>query len=403
VQVQFVGPHTQSIGLIEIGDPENLGQERKTVEPYARYPALPGDGAAGRGWGTRRLVWDMLEAMSKSIEMAEFGVLPDGSAVSMFTVTNGGVVARFLDYGARWIGLRTVDGAEVVLGYATLAEYLADKTYSGAVVGRFGNRIAKGAFSIDGKSYQVPLNNGPNCLHGGPVGFDQKVWKSTVLDDGVEFALVSPDGDQGFPGTLTLTAKYTVTADAVRVDYTATTDAATIVNVTNHAYFNLAGGGTVLDHEMMLTADRYTPTDEALIPTGELATVDGTPFDFRTARRIGDRIDADNVQLERAGGYDHNWVLPGGEGLKLAAKLSDPGSGRWMSVETTEPGIQFYSGNFVNEGVTAGKYVRRAGLCLETQHYPDAPNRPDWPTTVLRPGETMHSMTVFTFGTAGHG
>jgi aldose 1-epimerase len=235
-------------------------------------------------------------------------------------------------------------------------------------------------------------------LHGGPVGFDQKVWAAKVLDDGVEFTLVSPDGDQGFPGTLTVTAKYTVTADAVRVDYTATTDAATIVNVTNHAYFNLAGSGTVLDHAMMLAADRYTPTDEALIPTGELATVDGTPFDFRTARRIGDRIDAEDVQLERAGGYDHNWVLSEAEGLKLAAKVSDPGSGRWMSVETTEPGIQFYSGNFVNLGATAGKYVRRAGLCLETQKYPDAPNHANFPSSVVRVGEVMRSTTVFTLG-----
>ena len=340
----------------------------------------------------------MLVRMAKSIEVAEFGVLPSGEVVSVFTVDCGGLVARFLDYGARWVGLRTPDGAEVVLGYATLAEYRVDQTYSGAVVGRFGNRIAKGAFSIDGKSYQVPLNNGVNSLHGGPVGFDQKVWKSTVLDDGVEFTLVSPDGDQGFPGTLTLTAKYTVTEHAVRVDYTATTDAPTIVNVTNHAYFNLAGSETVLDHEMMLTADRFTPTDEALIPTGELASVDGTPFDFRTARRIGDRIDADHVQLQRAGGYDHNWVMGRAGEMKLAAKVSDPASGRWMSVETTEPGIQFYSGNFVNEGVTAGKYVRRAGLCLETQHYPDAPNHADFPTTVVRPGETMRSTTVFRFG-----
>ncbi len=342
----------------------------------------------------------MLVGMAQSIEVGEFGVLPDGSAVSVFTVKSGGVVARFSDYGARWCGLQMPDGAEVVLGYGTLAEYLADKTYSGAVVGRFGNRIAKGAFSIDGTRYQVPLNNGVNSLHGGPVGFDQKVWAATVLEDGVEFTLVSPDGDQGFPGTLTLTAKYTVTADAVRIDYTATTDAATIVNVTNHAYFNLAGegSGTVLGHEILLTAGRYTPTDEALIPTGELAPVEATPFDFRTARVIGDRIDDAHVQLERAGGYDHNWALPEAEGLQLAAKVSDPGSGRWMSVETTEPGIQFYSGNFMNLGVTAGKYVRRGGLCLETQKYPDAPNHAGFPTSVVRPGETLRSSTVFTFG-----
>lgn len=354
----------------------------------------------GLRWGTRRVGWVMLGGMAESIEAGEFGVLPDGSAGSVFKVKNGGVVARFSDYGARWCGLQMPDGTEVVLGYATLAEYLADKTYSGAVVGRFGNRIAKGAFSIDGKSYQVPLNNGPNSLHGGPVGFDQKAWAATILDDGVEFTLASPDGDQGFPGALTLTARYTVTADAVRIDYTATTDAATIVNVTNHAYFNLAGenSGPILGQEMMLTADRYTPTDEALIPTGELAPVEGTPFDFRTATVIGTRIEEDDEQLKRAGGYDHNWAFSETEGLKLAAKVSDPGSGRWMTVETTEPGIQFYSGNFMNLGVTAGKYVRRGGLCLETQHYPDAPNHADFPSSVVRPGEIMRSTTVFTFG-----
>jgi len=343
---------------------------------------------------------DMLSSMAKSVDVREFGVLPDGSVVSEYTVQNGGVVARFLDYGARLIGLRTVDGTEVVLGYATLEEYLADRTYSGAVVGRFGNRIGKGTFSIEGKSYQIPLNNGPNTLHGGPVGFDKKVWATKVLEDGVQFTLVSPDGDQGYPGTLTLTVKYTVTADAVSVDYSATTDAATVVNVTNHAYFNLAGesSGLILGHEMMLTGDRYTPTDEALIPTGELAAVAGTPFDFSASTRIGDRIDADHIQLQRAGGYDHNWVMGKPGEMKLAAKLTDPASGRTMTVETTEPGIQFYSGNFVNEGVTAGKYARRAGLCLETQHYPDSPNKGEWPTTVLRPGETMTSTTVFRFG-----
>lgn len=347
----------------------------------------------------------MLVGMSMSVEVTEFGVLPNGSAVKMFTVKSGGVVARFSDYGARWCGLQMPDGAEVVLGYATLAEYVADDTYSGAVVGRFGNRIAGGKFSIDGKEYQVPLNNGENCLHGGPVGFDQMVWGSEVTADGVEFTLVSPDGDQGYPGTLTVVARYTVTDDAVRVDYSATTDAPTVVNVTNHAYFNLAGEGSglILDHEMMLTGDRYTPTDEALIPTGELATVEGTPFDFQVARRIGDRIDGDHVQLVRAGGYDHNWVMGGNGELKLAAKVTDPASGRTLTVETTEPGIQFYSGNFMNPGVTAGKYPRRGGLCLESQHYPDSPNKLNWPTTVLRPGEAMKSTTVFRFSSAGNG
>jgi len=338
--------------------------------------------------------------MAKAVEVAEFGVLADGSPVKIYTVTSYGLVARFSDYGARLLGVTMPDGSEVVLGYGTLEEYVADRTYSGAVVGRYGNRIAKGRFSLDGKSYQVPLNNGENSLHGGPVGFDQKVWAAAVIDDGVEFTLVSPDGDQGYPGKITVVARYSVMGDALRIDYSATTDATTVVNVTNHAYFNLAGegSGTILDHEIMLTAERYTPTDAALIPTGELAPVAGTPFDFQTAARIGARIEDDNVQLQRAGGYDHNWVmgLPGDS--KLAAKLTDPESRRWMTVETTEPGIQFYSGNFMNPGVTNDKYPRRGGLCLETQHYPDSPNWPEFPTTVLNAGETMRSSTMFRFG-----
>jgi aldose 1-epimerase len=338
----------------------------------------------------------MLVGMSTMVSVGEFGVLPDGKAVRMFTVRTGGVVARFSDYGARWCGLTMADGTDVVLGYATLAEYVADTTYSGAVVGRFGNRIGGGTFELDGKRYHVPLNNGPNCLHGGPVGFDRHVWAAEATADGVEFTLVSPDGDQGFPGTLTVVVRYTVTEDSVRIDYTATTDAATVVNVTNHAYFNLAGSGLVLDHEAMLTADRYTPTDEALIPTGELAAVEGTPFDFRVARRIGDRIDGDHEQLVRAGGYDHNWVLGGAGEMKLAARAE--AGGRWMSVETTEPGVQFYSGNFMNETATAGKYARRGGFCLETQKYPDSPNKAGWPTAVVRVGEVMRSRTVFRFG-----
>jgi aldose 1-epimerase len=338
--------------------------------------------------------------MAKRFEVEEFGVLADGSPVKMFTVGDGGIVARFSDYGARLLGVMTADGTEVVLGYETLAEYAADRTYSGAVVGRFGNRIAGGKFTLDGKSYQVPQNNGENALHGGPVGFDQKVWAAEATGDGVEFTLVSPAGDQGFPGMLTVTVRYAVSEDSLRVDYSATTDATTVVNLTNHAYFNLAGTSsqTILDHEIMLTAERYTPTDAALIPTGELAVVEGTPFDFKTATRIGARIEDENVQLERAGGYDHNFVM-GSEGeMKLAAKLTDPGSRRWMTVETTEPGIQFYSGNFMDAARTCGKYARRGGLCLETQHYPDSPNHADFPSTVVRVGETLRSTTVFRFG-----
>jgi aldose 1-epimerase len=336
-------------------------------------------------------------------DTSSFGAMPNGAPVHLYTLRNDVLEVSVCDYGARLVRLRAPDKngepADVVLGYQTLADYFIDNTFSGAVVGRFGNRIAGGRFSLDGKAWQVPLNDGQNALHGGPVGFDQKLWQTAVVDDGVEFTLVSPDGDQGFPGTLT------VMGNALRIDYTATTDAATIVNVTNHAYFNLAGesSGLVLDHEIMLPAAHYTPTDAALIPTGEPAPVAGTPFDFRESTRIGLRIEDDNVQLQRAGGYDHNWVMGEPGTMKLAARLLDPGSGRVMTVETTEPGIQFYSGNFIDGTMpnrTGGKYPRRAGLCLETQHYPDSPNQPDFPSTTLRPGETMRSTTVFTLGTA---
>jgi aldose 1-epimerase len=294
--------------------------------------------------------------------------------------------------------------ANVVLGYATLAEYVADKTYAGAVVGRFGNRLHDGRFALAGERYQVPQNNGANALHGGPEGFDRKLWTATMTADGVAFTLVSPDGDMGFPGALTLTVTYTLEPDALRVEYAATTDKTTVVNVTNHAYFNLAGesSGTILDHEIMLTAEHYTPVDAGLIPTGELALVAGTPFDFRASTRIGERIDANDVQLERAGGYDHNWAMGAAGELKLAARLTEPRSGRVLTVETTEPGIQFYSGNFIDgtmKNRQGGIYMRRAGLCLETQHYPDSPNQPQFPSTELKPGETMRSMTIFRFST----
>jgi aldose 1-epimerase len=353
--------------------------------------------------GLRR---DILLGMS-ICETANFGAMPDGAPVSLYTIKTDTLEASFCDYGARLVSLKAPDRqgvlADVVLGYDTLADYFKDNTFSGAVVGRFGNRIAGGKFTLDGKSIQVPRNDGQNALHGGPVGFDQKLWQADLVRDGVEFTLVSPDGDMGFPGTLTVSARYALKGNALRIDYTASTDAVTIVNVTNHAYFNLAGesSGLILDHEIMLTADRYTPIDEALIPTGELAPVEGTPFDFREPMRIGLRIEDDNVQLERAGGYDHNWAMGEPDVLKLAARLSDPASGRVMAVETTEPGIQFYSGNFIDGSMpnrTGGKYLRRAGLCLETQHYPDSPNRAEFPTTVVEPGDTMRSVTVFTFG-----
>ena len=269
--------------------------------------------------------------------------------------------------------------------------------------GRYGNRIAKGAFSVDGKPYQTPLNNNGNMLHGGTMGFDHKVWTAKPLPSGVEMTLVSPDGDMGFPGELTAHVRYTLKGSALRIEYSATTTKATPVNLTNHSYFNLAGDGqgTILDAMVNIDADRYTPVDAGLIPTGKLDPVAGTPFDFRTSMKLGARLNDDNEQLKLAGGYDHNFVLNGRAGMHLAAEVYDPGSGRTLTVTTTEPGVQFYSGNFL-DGTAKGKYgvtyQKYAGLCLETQHFPDSPNEPAFPTTVLKPGQTLHSTTVFTFG-----
>jgi aldose 1-epimerase len=336
-----------------------------------------------------------------------FGSLPDGTPVTRYTLQRGNIEATFLDYGARLVSLKLTDHsgavADIVLGYDSLDLYLADKTYCGAVVGRFGNRIANGAFTLDGIAWQVPRNNNTNALHGGPVGFDQKLWSTTEIPNGLAMTLVSPDGDQGFPGTLTVTVRYTLTDHGLQLDYTATTDKPTIVNVTNHAYFNLGGEANILNHEITIPAAHFTPVTEALVPTGELAPVDGTIFDFRNGARIGDHIEDDNVQIHRGHGWDHNWVLGAPGQMKLAAILRDPLSGRTMTVSTTEPGLQFYSGNFIDGTMpnrTGGLYPRRAGLCLETQHYPDSPNHPDFPSTVLRPGETMHSTTLFSFTTS---
>ena len=341
---------------------------------------------------------------------SEFGKTPDGTTVDVYTLKSDGIEAKVMTYGGRVVSIKTADRdgkiADVVLGYSALDAYLDDKsTYFGAIVGRYGNRIAFGRFSLDGHQYQIPTNDHANALHGGTVGFDRKIWQARPIADGVEMTLVSPDGDQGFPGTLTVHVRYTVHHAALRIDYIATTDKDTVVNLTNHSYFNLAGDGqgTILQDELMIPADQYTPVDSGLIPTGVLASVEGTPFDFRKAMVIGARIDDDNEQLKLAGGYDFNWVLRGKNGeMKTAARVYDPMSGRVMTVTTTQPGVQFYTGNFL-EGKKYGReqegHVKHAALCLETQHFPDSPNHPGFPTTELKPGETLHSTTTFTFST----
>lgn len=342
--------------------------------------------------------------------MSIWGHAADGTAVPIYTLTSGKIEVRITAYGAKLVSIRTPDrsgkAADIALGFDKLDDYLNGKEpHLGSIVGRFGNRIALGKFSIDGKTYQVPINNGPNALHGGPVGFDKYVWLGQEVPNGVELTHVSPDGDMGFPGTLTAKARYTLTGNTLRIDYSATTDKPTVVNLTNHAYFNLHGDdqGNILDQVMEIHADRFTPVDAGLIPTGALESVAGTPLDFRKAQIIGTRIGDGYEQMKLANGYDHNFVLNGEAGtLRVAAVATDPASGRTMTVETTEPGIQFYSGNFLN-GMFTGrhgtKYEKHTGFCLETQHFPDSPNHASFPSTLLRPGQTMHSTTAFTFRT----
>lgn len=344
-----------------------------------------------------------------AVTKSSFGATPDGKNVDIYTLKSPSVEARIMTYGARIVSIETPDRTgkmgDVVLGHKDLQGYIGDgKTYFGAVVGRYGNRIGKGQFSLDGHPYQITLNNNGNSLHGGTVGFDQKVWTGKEIPDGVEMTLVSPDGDQGFPGELTAHVKYTLHGDALHIDYTASTTKPTVTNLTNHSYFNLAGegNGTILDETIEINADKYTPTDAGLIPTG-VEPITGTPFDFRKPTEIGKRINDDNQQLKTAGGYDHNWVLNGPNGqMKLAAKVHDPKSGRILTVTTTQPGVQFYTGNFLDGTITGPggqPYPKNAALCLETQHFPDSPNHPDFPSTELKPGQTLHTTTVFTFTT----
>jgi len=354
------------------------------------------------------------EASKASVHKEAFGSTADGAAVELYTLTNAsGMEVRAMTYGGIIVSLRVPDrtGAlgDVVLGYDSLDGYLKSSPYFGAIIGRYGNRIARGRFKLDGKEYKLAINNNPNALHGGRKGFDKVVWKAESFQDqrgvGVVFTYTSADGEEGYPGKLDAKVTYTLADDnSLRFEYQAVTDKPTPVNLTQHTYFNLAGDGSgdILAQELMMKASRFTPVDKTLIPTGELKSVEGTPFDFRTPTAIGARIEAKDEQITFGLGYDHNWVLdrePGG-GMQLAARVHDPASGRVMEVTTTEPGLQFYSGNFL-DGTLTGKgghvYQHRAGLCLETQHYPDSPNKPDFPSTVLKPGEEYRSHTVYAF------
>ena len=341
-----------------------------------------------------------------------FGTSPDGEA-SLYTLTNAnGMEVDITNYGAIITGIRVPDRdgnmADVAHGFPSLEGYLGEDPYFGATIGRYGNRIANARFELNGETYQLPANDGPNSLHGGPNGFHAQFWNATEVDEdgatGVELQRTSPDGEEGYPGNLDVTVRYTLTDDnELRIQYTATTDQATPVNLTNHSYFNLSGDGTILDHVLMIDADAYTPVNNTLIPTGELRSVDGTPFDFREPTPIGERIEADDEQLGFGQGYDHNWVLNSeGGSLASVATLYDPSSGREMEVLTTEPGLQFYSGNFLDGSLTGkeGKsYELRSALCLETQHFPDSPNQPEFPSTILEPGDTYSTETVYRFST----
>jgi aldose 1-epimerase len=363
--------------------------------PFAVAPVARSEGGRGKA----------------GVEKRDFGKTEEGTPVDVYVLTNDeGMTAKVMTYGATLTELHVHDGdgktTDVVLGFDDLKGYLAGHPFFGSTVGRVANRVARGKFTLDGKEYRLAVNNGPNSLHGGKKGFDKVVWKAEPVEtpDGaaVKFSYLSPDGEEGYPGNLSVSVTYTLSNDnRLRLDYRATTDRATPVNLTNHTYFNLAGarsGADILGTEMMIAAHRYTPADKDLIPTGEIKPVKGTPLDFTTPHRVGERID----QLKpNPGGYDHNFVLDGGgKQLALAARAREPRSGRVMEMLTTEPGVQFYTGNFL-DGKTKGKggvaYQQHAGFCLEAQHFPDSVNHPSFPSVILRPGQTYTQTTVYRF------
>lgn len=349
-------------------------------------------------------------AKHATVEKSSFGKLSDGTEIEQYTLTNAkGAVAKVITYGATlselWIPDKAGKNADVVLGFDNLASYAGEHPFFGATVGRYGNRISKGKFSIDGKEYSLFLNNGPNSLHGGKVGFNRKVWKAEPVrvthGSGVKFTYVSMDGEEGYPGTLTVHVTYELDDDnSLKISYHASTDKPTVVNLTNHSYFNLsgAGSGDILKEVLQLDADHYTPVDDTLIPTGELKSVEGTPFDFRKPAAIGAR----NSQIPGIAGYDHNFVLNGASGkVRKIGELSDPGSGRQMEIFTSEPGVQLYVSLGLDGSIKGigGAYQKFGALCLETQHFPDSPNHPQFPSTLVRPGEDLQTETIYKFST----
>ncbi len=351
-----------------------------------------------------------IQSQSSEVSKQPFGKMPDGTPVELYTLKDGKIEIRIMTYGGIVQSVKVPDRkgnvTDVALGFDTLDDYVktGNSPHFGGLIGRYANRIAGGTFILDGKTYHIPKNDGNNALHGGTVGFDKVVWKGKQIPDGVELTYVSKDGDQGFPGTLTAVVRYTLKGNELRIDYAATTDQDTVVNLTNHSYFNLKGqaAGTILQHQLKLNASRYTPVDANLIPNGVLAPVEGTPFDFRKSIVIGSRINENNEQLKLARGYDDNWVLDNDGKFAEAAEVYEPTSGRLLEISTDQPGIQFYTGNFL-DGKIKGKgghaYQFRDGLALETQHFPDSPNHPQFPSTELKPGQHYHTVTIYKFST----
>lgn len=387
----------------------------KTMKALPKYPLVTGLSLlltvilllAGCKTGTKEDQSAAKENPECKVEKSFFGLMPDGDSVMLFTLTNEkDIVVKITNFGGIITEIHTPDkngkSGNIALGFDNLDQYLAGHPNFGALIGRFGNRIANARFTLDGETYQLAANNGKNTLHGGIKGFDDVLWDAEVIECDARAALqltyISPDGEEGYPGTLTTVVTYELLMDQLFITYEAETDKATPVNLTNHTYFNLAGEGTILDHLLYINASRYTPVNDELIPTGEIANVEGTPFDFRKPGAIGDRIDEVGGD---PGGYDHNFVLDKSQEEKiLAAKLMDPKSGRFLEVITSEPGMQFYTGNFLNGTLKSGNtvFVKNSGLCLETQHFPDSPNQPGFPNTILRPGEKFTSQTIFRFG-----